>query len=71
MTHEKTDGMIRHTRLPNESKAYLQKREELRLAEVELIRHSERVAALPRRYAATRSACRYAAACRIVAAKRV
>ena len=48
MTHEKTDGMIRHTRLSNESREYLEKREELRLAEVELIRHSERVAALRR-----------------------
>jgi predicted dithiol-disulfide oxidoreductase (DUF899 family) len=47
MTHEKTDGMIRHTRL-NESRAYLQKREELRLAEAELIKQSERVAALRR-----------------------
>jgi predicted dithiol-disulfide oxidoreductase (DUF899 family) len=48
MTHEKTDGVIRHTRLSNESREYLQKREELRLAEVELIRQSERVAALRR-----------------------
>jgi predicted dithiol-disulfide oxidoreductase (DUF899 family) len=48
MTHEKTDGMIRHTRLSNESREYLEKREELRLGEVELIRQSERVAALRR-----------------------
>jgi predicted dithiol-disulfide oxidoreductase (DUF899 family) len=48
MTHEKTDGMIRHTRLLNESREYLQKREELRIAEAELLQHSERVAALRR-----------------------
>ena len=48
MPHEKTDGLIRHTRLSNESRDYLEKREELRLAEVELIRQSERVAALRR-----------------------
>jgi predicted dithiol-disulfide oxidoreductase (DUF899 family) len=48
MTHEKTDGMIRHTRLANESREYLEKREELRIAEMELIQHSERVAALRR-----------------------
>jgi predicted dithiol-disulfide oxidoreductase (DUF899 family) len=49
MAHEKTDGLIRHTRLSNESRDYLAKREELRLAEMELIRHSERVAALRRK----------------------
>jgi predicted dithiol-disulfide oxidoreductase (DUF899 family) len=48
MAHEKTDGMIRHTRLADESREYLEKREELRAAEVELMRHSERVAALRR-----------------------
>ena len=48
MPFEKTDGMIRHTRLNNESREYLERREELRRAEVELIRQSERVAALRR-----------------------
>jgi predicted dithiol-disulfide oxidoreductase (DUF899 family) len=47
MTREKTDGLIRHTRLI-ESREYLQKREELRLAEAELIKQRERVAALRR-----------------------
>ncbi len=48
MAFEKTDGMIRHTRLDNESREYLERREELRRAEVELIRQSEKVAALRR-----------------------
>jgi predicted dithiol-disulfide oxidoreductase (DUF899 family) len=48
MPHEKTDGMIRHTRLNNEPREYLERREELRRAEVELIRQSEKVAALRR-----------------------
>ncbi|MCC3776343.1 DUF899 family protein [Streptomyces sp. UNOB3_S3] len=37
--------MLRHTRLPGESAEYLAAREELRLAEIELMRHRERVAA--------------------------
>ena len=45
---EKTDGMLRHTRLENEPREYLQKREELRLAEIEMFRTIERVAALRR-----------------------
>ena len=45
---EKTDGVLRHTRLTNEPRQYLEKREELRLAEIELLRHVERVAALRR-----------------------
>jgi predicted dithiol-disulfide oxidoreductase (DUF899 family) len=45
---EKTDGALRHTRLANEPREYLQKREELRLAEMEMFRHIERVAALRR-----------------------
>jgi predicted dithiol-disulfide oxidoreductase (DUF899 family) len=45
---EKTDGMLRHTRLVNEPHEYLQKREELRLAEMEMFRNIERVAALRR-----------------------
>ena len=45
---EKTDSMLRHTRLANEPREYLQKREELRLAEIEMFRNIERVAALRR-----------------------
>ncbi len=45
---EKTDGRLRHTRLANEPAEYLQKREELRLAEMEMFRTIERVAALRR-----------------------
>ncbi|MEU5533171.1 DUF899 family protein [Streptomyces sp. NPDC020362] len=37
--------MLRHTRLPGESADYLAAREELRLAEIELMRHREQVAA--------------------------
>ncbi|MEV6741971.1 DUF899 family protein [Streptomyces sp. NPDC051104] len=37
--------MVRHTRLPGESADYLAAREELRLAEIELMRHREEVAA--------------------------
>ncbi|MET8808116.1 DUF899 family protein [Streptomyces sp. NPDC004546] len=40
--------MARHTRLPGESAGYLAAREELRDAEIELMRHRERVAALRR-----------------------
>ena len=45
---EKTDGRLRHTRLTNEPREYLQKREELRVAEMEMFRSIERVAALRR-----------------------
>ena len=48
MPFDKTDGMIRHTRLENESREYLERREELRRAEVELLLQSEKVAALRR-----------------------
>jgi predicted dithiol-disulfide oxidoreductase (DUF899 family) len=48
MPLEKTDNMIRHTRLESESREYLERREELRRAELELIRQSEKVAALRR-----------------------
>jgi len=48
VNREKTDGLLRHTRLANESREYLQKREELRLAEMEMFRNIERVAALRR-----------------------
>src|SRR5207249_2683080 len=40
--------LMRHTRLNNESADYLAAREELRSAEIELMRHRERVAALRR-----------------------
>src|SRR5918994_334699 len=46
MPLDKTDGTIRHTRLQNESREYLERREELRRAEVELIVQSEKLAAL-------------------------
>ena len=45
MTHEFTSGTYRQTNLTNESDEYLAKREELRLAEIELMEHRERVAA--------------------------
>jgi predicted dithiol-disulfide oxidoreductase (DUF899 family) len=45
---EKSNGMLRHTRLVNEPREYLQKREELRLAEMDMFRSIERVAALRR-----------------------
>jgi predicted dithiol-disulfide oxidoreductase (DUF899 family) len=43
------DGTLRHTRLPNESADYIAKREGLRIAEIDLMRRRERVAALRRR----------------------
>jgi predicted dithiol-disulfide oxidoreductase (DUF899 family) len=48
MVHEMIDGTYRQTNLQNESAEYLAKREELRRAEVELMRQRERVAALRR-----------------------
>ncbi len=42
------DGTFRQTNLTNESREYLAKREELRLAEIELMHHRERVAELRR-----------------------
>jgi predicted dithiol-disulfide oxidoreductase (DUF899 family) len=48
MVHTIVDGTFRQTNLTNESPEYLRKREELRLAEVELMRHRERVADLRR-----------------------
>jgi predicted dithiol-disulfide oxidoreductase (DUF899 family) len=48
MEFERIDGTLRQTRLPDESKEYIAKREELRLAEVELDRTRERVADLRR-----------------------
>jgi predicted dithiol-disulfide oxidoreductase (DUF899 family) len=49
MVHETINGTFRQTNLPNESGEYLAKREELRLAEIELMRQRERVAELRRR----------------------
>ncbi len=48
MVHEMIDGTYRQTNLPNESPAYLAKREELRLAEIELMKQRERCAELRR-----------------------
>src|SRR5215510_1063952 len=48
MVHEMIDGTYRQTNLPNESAEYLLKREELRQAEIELMRQRERVAELRR-----------------------
>ena len=48
MVHEMIDGTYRQTNLPNESPEYLAKREELRLAEIELRNTRERVAELRR-----------------------
>src|SRR5215510_3936230 len=48
MVHEMIDGTFRQTNLPNESAEYLLKREELRQAEIELMRQRERVAELRR-----------------------
>jgi len=44
MAQEKINANRRQTNLPNESGEYLSKREELRLAEIELMRQRERVA---------------------------
>ena len=48
MVHTMVDGTFRQTNLTNESPEYLAKREELRLAEIELMRQRERVAELRR-----------------------
>jgi predicted dithiol-disulfide oxidoreductase (DUF899 family) len=48
MVHTMVDGTFRQTNLPDESSEYLAEREELRLAEVELMRQRERVAELRR-----------------------
>ena len=48
MVHEMINGTFRQTNLTNESDEYLSKREELRLAELELMRQRERVADLRR-----------------------
>lgn len=48
MVHEMIDGTYRQTNLTNESSEYLAAREELRKAEIELMRQRERVAELRR-----------------------
>ena len=48
MAFETINGTLRHTRLQNESDEYIAKREQLRLAEIELMRQRERVAELRR-----------------------
>ena len=48
MVHEMIDGTYRQTNLRDESPEYLLKREELRQAEIELMRQRERVAELRR-----------------------
>jgi predicted dithiol-disulfide oxidoreductase (DUF899 family) len=48
MKYQIIDGTFRQTNLTNESAEYLAKREELRLAEIEEMKHRERVAAMRR-----------------------
>src|ERR1700750_2414074 len=48
MVNSIVDGTFRQTNLTNESSEYLAKREELRLAEIELLRQRERVPELRR-----------------------
>ena len=48
MVHEMIDGTYRQTNLTNESAEYLSKREELRLAEIDLRNQREKVATLRR-----------------------
>src|SRR5262245_11892795 len=49
MVKQTINGTFRQTNLPNESEEYLSKREELRLAEIELRNQRERVAELRRK----------------------
>jgi predicted dithiol-disulfide oxidoreductase (DUF899 family) len=49
MVHRFIDGTFRQTNLTNETQEYLAKREELRLAEIDLMEQRERVAELRRR----------------------
>jgi predicted dithiol-disulfide oxidoreductase (DUF899 family) len=49
MALETINGTLQLTRLTNESAEYVARREELRLAEIELMRQRERVAAMRRR----------------------
>ena len=63
MVHEMIDGTYRQTNLLNESAEYLAKREDLRLAEIELMYQRERVAELRRH-------CHRARRCRITSSWR-
>ena len=58
MVGEMIDGTYRQTNLANESPEYLAKREEIRLAEIELMRQRERVAELRRALPAGRNPSR-------------
>ena len=49
MASETIEGTFRQTNLPNEPAEYLAKREELRLAEIELMNQKERVSEMRRR----------------------
>ena len=49
MDNENLRSALRQTNLQNESAEYLSKRDELRLAEIELMRQRERVAELRRK----------------------
>src|SRR5439155_2408155 len=49
MAFETIEGTLRQTRLTNESHEYRERREELRLAEIDLMQRRERVAELRRR----------------------
>ena len=49
MAFETIEGALQHTRLANESAEYRERREELRLAEIDLMQRRERVAELRRR----------------------
>lgn len=55
MVGEMIDGTFRQTNLVNESPEYLKKREELRQAEIELMRQRERVAAFASRASGRRN----------------
>jgi predicted dithiol-disulfide oxidoreductase (DUF899 family) len=48
VTHEMIDGTFRQTNLKNESDDYLARREQLRLAEIDLMKQQERVAQIRR-----------------------
>lgn len=48
MASETIEGTFRQTNLPNESAEYLAKREDLRLAEIELMNQKERVSEMRR-----------------------
>ena len=49
MAFETIEGTLQHTRLTHESAEYRERREELRLAEIDLMQRRERVAELRRR----------------------